>query len=191
MPKLRKDLGWLVKVDDEYGTKKIRANIVIPQPDGSMNYVDSFYWHTAIETRDFADLTVSSYLGELEYAGTGERDRGKVWGLGYYYDAGKIEKADRARSIARMLTNIEKALHTANADLGYIDDADFPGYLARIGRAIGVTTYYVRNSPKRRDMTGQDYRQCDVPDLAYWVRDLAKLATQEPGELAQRIRQGY
>lgn len=189
MPKLRKELGWLVQVEDEYGTKHIRARIVIPQPDGQMNYPDSGYMFD--DHAQFADLTVSAYLGELEYAGSGERDRGKVWGPGYYFKPSRVEKADRARSMARMLGSIEKALHEANSELGYIPDSDFPGYLARIGRAIGVTTYYVRNSPKRRDMSGQDYRTCDVPSLTYWVSDLAKLATEEPGSLMQRIRQGY
>jgi hypothetical protein len=190
MPKIRKDLGWLVQVEDEYGTKHIRARIVIPQADGSMNYPDAWYWHTS-DTAEFADLAVSAYLGEMEFADSRDRDRGKVWGLGYSFKPGTIEKADRARSIARILTIIDKSLSAANSDSGYVADSDFAGYLARVGKAIGVTTYYVRNSPKRKDMSGQDYRTCDVPELGYWLTDLAKLATEEPGSLMQRIRQGY
>lgn len=188
MAKIRKDLAWLVQIHDEYGTKKIRAQIVIPQPNGELHNPDAS-WRFNSTDREFADLSVFAYLGELDWADNRDRQPGKVWGCGNQYTPHHIEHADHARDIARTLTRIDKGLQTAQSEAGYLADADYPGYLARIGKILGVTTYYMRaHRAIFGSGTGERYVSGDITKVQYWIREVTRIAVEKPGELAQLIR---
>jgi hypothetical protein len=186
--KVRKDLAWLVQVTERFGTRKITAQVVVPQESGELHSPDSFWRFNNVE-KDFADLTVTAYLGELDYVDARDRQPGKVWGCRREFTPHHIEHADHARDIARMLTKIDKGLQDAATESGYLDDDDFPGYLARIGRAIGVTKYYMRSGqPVFTTDIGERYTSGDITKVQFWVREVAQLAVRSPDLLAQMIR---
>lgn len=188
MVKIRKDLAWLVKVEDTYGTRKIVARIVVPQESGELHSPDSF-WRFNNDERNFADLTVSAYLGENFTDGRDMRP-GRVWGCTREFTPHHIEQAEHARSIATMLTRIDKGLHAAQTDSGYLADGDYAGYLARVGQAIGVTKYYMRAArPIFGSMAeGIRYVSGDITQVQFWLREVTRIAVEKPGELAQLIR---
>lgn len=187
MTKIRKDLAWLVQIHDEYGTKKIRAQIVIPQSNGELHNPDAS-WRFKGTDQEFADLSVFAYLGEIDYADNRDRQPGKVWGCGRQYTPHHIEHADHARDIARTLTRIDKGLLTVQSEAGYLADGDYAGYLARIGKILGVTTYYMRAGRPIFFDSGERYTSGDITKVQHWLGEVTRLAVEKPGELAQLIR---
>lgn len=187
MAKLRKNLAWLVQIESIYGSTKIRASVVTPQENGELHSIDAF-WRFNNPTKDFADLSVFAYLGEEGTGFVRPETRGRVWGCSHQYTPHHIDSADHARDIARMLGKIGSGLVKANSDFGYLDEADFAGYLGRIGHVIGVTTYYVRNRTPFHNVDGERYRTVDGANLQWWVREVSKIAQESPSKLAELIR---
>jgi hypothetical protein len=187
--RIRKDLAWLVQLEEKYGTRKIVAHVVVPQESGELHSPDAF-WRFNSEHKDFADLTVSAYLGEMDYADGRDRQPGKVWGLGRQFTPHHVEHADHARDMARILTRIDKGLQAAQTDSGYLSDGDYPGHLARIGQTLGVTKYYMRAGQPifATAGSGERYTSGDITKVQYWLREVSRLAEEKPSMIAQLIR---
>lgn len=178
-------LAWLVQVEEEFGSRHIRAHIVKVDDDGSMHTTGANSWSDP--TRSYADLRVTAYLGDMRYE-TNTSHGGKIWGIGHEYKPFRIDSAERAREIARMMDKIKRGLDKATADLGYLDDADYAGYLGRVGMAIKVQTIYVRNSTPFQGVDGRKWRKLDAPGLNYWLSEVSRFAETDRAKLAEMIR---
>jgi hypothetical protein len=182
----RPNLAWLVQVEEEFGSRHIRATVVKPQDDGALHNIVANAWSEP--TREFADLRVTAYLGEIEDYATNRSSGGRVWGVGHDYKPFRIDSAERAREIARTMDKIKRGLDKATSDLGYLDDADFAGYLGRVGMAVKIQTIYVRNSTPFNNVDGRKWRKLDVPGLAYWLTEVSRIAETDSIKLAEIIR---
>lgn len=184
--KKKQNLAWLVQVEQEFGTRHIRAHIVMPQENGELHSPQADF--LSRPGTEYAELRVSAYLGEIEIDhGMGTRG-GKMWGCGHGYKPYFIESVERATQISRMLGKIQRGLAKAQTEQGYVADGDFLAYLGRIGEAIGVKTYYVRNSTPFQVHTGERWRKCDMPTLQFWLREVVKYAETDGGKLNEMIR---
>jgi hypothetical protein len=85
-----------------------------------------------------------------------------------YRDVYSIELADAERHV-KTLRNVAKKLDTMAGKLGA--PSDLGAYLARVGIAIGVTTYLVENTERRREMTGDKYRELNARGMQDWLND--------------------
>lgn len=179
------NLAWLVQVEEEFGARFVRAHIVTPREDGTLHTPSVNAWSDP--TRPYAELRVSAYIGDITYE-TNQSAGGRVWGVGYEYKPYRIGSAVRAREIASMMTRVEKGLDKATAELGYLADDDFAGYLGRVGMAIKVPTIYVRNATPFRNMDGLKWRKLDAPGLSYWLSEVSRFAESDSAKLAEMIR---
>jgi len=185
MATTRPKLAWLVRVEEEFGTKHIRAHVVQPNDDGSMHNISADTWSDP--NRAYADLRVSAYLGDITYE-TNSSAGGRIWGVGHEFKPYRIGTAERAREIANMMTRIGRGLDKATSELGYLPDGDFAGYLGRVGMAIKVRDIYVRNSTPFRNIDGQKWRKLDAPGLSYWLSEVSRFAESDRSTLAEMIR---
>jgi hypothetical protein len=181
----RPNLAWLVQVEEEFGTRHIRAHVVKPQDDGALHNVVANSWSEP--AREFADLRVTAYLGDVTYE-TNRSGGGRIWGVGHEYKPFRIDSAERAREIARMMDKIKRGLDKATSDLGYLADEDFGGYLGRVGMAVKIQTIYVRNSTPFNNVDGRKWRKLDVPGLAYWLSEVSRIAETDSVKFAEMLR---
>ncbi len=180
------NLAWLVQVEKNFDTLHIRAHVVEPQTNGELHLPDEgmgIYWEPTGPI--YRDFTISAYLGEIDYRrGIGTRSGGKLWGFTYAYrNVHHIESVNHARRMAAMLSRVEKGLAKATSEAGYVAEGDYLTYLTRIGRALGITRYYVRSHKRQRDMTGETYRSVTVETLQWWVAECSRLAEESPADL--------
>lgn len=181
------NLAWLVQVEEEFGTRHIRASIVMPQESGELHSPQADY--LSRPGSEYAELRVSAYLGDIEINHGMATRGGKLWGLGHEYKPFKVDSVERATQISRMLGKIRRGLEKAQTEQGYLAEGDFLGYLGRIGVAIGVKTYYVRNNTPFQDhIAGERWRKCDMPTLQFWLREVVKYAESDAGKLNEMIR---
>lgn len=190
------DLAWLVQVEESFGTRFIRAHVVLPHENGELHSPRAGFFEPASA---FAELEIQAYLGDVQYPGRTSEDNGKVWGLGFSYRPHQIETADRAREIGRTLDRITRGIAKLTTDNGYVADDDFATYLSRIGAVLGIRTYYVRNSlpfgnglrgVRENGTTGENWRKVTVPDLQWFVREVSKVARDKPQDMPALIRDG-
>jgi hypothetical protein len=175
------ELAWLVQVTEDYGTRKIMARVVVPQENGELHAPGTYRFDVGHE---FADLNVYVYLGEID--SRVQSDGGKTWGLSHDYTPHTVRNVEQAADIVSVFKKIERGLDKANETSGYVREGDFLAYLTRIGNAIGVRRYYVRNHKRALDNSGERYREVTVSALQYWIDDTVSLAESSPGELTVR-----
>lgn len=177
-------LAWMIQVEDEYGTRRIRAYVVVPQENGELHSPGSYRFDVGHEFRDFS---VGAYLGESDYSRLGSPSKGgRVWGLGHEFKPHHIDSAERAREIASIFVKIERGMRKIEADHGYVKEGDFFTYLTRIANVLRVRTFYVRNHKRAREMSGEVYRKVNASALQYWIDNTSQLAEESPAEIDVR-----
>lgn len=175
----RANMAWLVQVESDYGTRMLRAHPQVVTDDGELRNPS---WGWSEDGREFADLQVQAYLGDSDWR-TNTSTGGKLWGLGHYFKPHRIDNAEHARSIATMFGRIERGLKKAEEEGGYVKDGDFLAYLTRIGAAIGIREYHVRNYGRQLEMSGERFRKVNVSTLQWWIADVQELAEKSPATL--------
>lgn len=185
MVKANPNLAWLVQTEDRFGTRLIVAQVVIPQENGELHSPGTYRFDAGHE---FDGFSVSVYLGETD-SSVGMRSHGsKLWGLTHEFKRHNVDSAEKARDMVRVFDRIERAMKRVNESAGYLDQDDYLGYLTRIGAALGITRFYVRNHREARERSGENYRNCgtSVPDFQSWLHYTQQLAETKPGELSFR-----
>lgn len=185
MAKTNTKLAWLVQTEETYGTRKIVARIVVPQENGELHSPGTYRFD---EGHEFDGFAVSVYLGDFDSTVSMRTHGSKLWGLTHEFQRHTIDSAEKARDIVNVFNRIERAMKKANETAGYLDQGDYLGYLTRIGAALGVTRYYVRNHKAARENSGERYRNLanSAADLQSWIHYTQHLAETEPGQLAAR-----
>lgn len=189
MAKLRKDLAWLVQVTEEFGAKKVEARVVLPQENGELHNPNATWRFDDSGNRQFADLSVSAYLGYSGLGGDPTERAGELWGFGAAFYPHHIDFPEYARDIAKTLTAIEKGLSAMISTHGNLADGDFGSYLSRVGITLGITTFYVRTGEPVFFHGGPDkWKTVDVSTLQYWLREVCKYDKDEPSKLRAMLR---
>jgi hypothetical protein len=177
----RAALAWLVQAEQNYGTLFIRAHVVAPTPEGELLTLE---WDRPGVGRQYADFQVRCYLGHPDYVTDG--DPGDLWGFVHEFAPYRVDSAERARSMAGVFTRVQRGLDKAERESGYLAEGDFVGYLLRIGAALNVRTYWVRNHRRQREMTGDRFRATAVSSLQWWLTETRTIARDHPADLDQR-----
>lgn len=148
--------GILLDVDDAYGTRKLVARVVYQNDHGELlNPLDN-------GTRDdlaLADLEVTAYV---------DRDNPHAWGFHHGYAPHHVE-LQRAEAMVRTLRKIAKGLDAATAEQGYV--ADFATYVLRVAATLRIRVFHVRNSDRRRAVTGRKFSTAQAIGVQSWIRD--------------------
>jgi hypothetical protein len=177
-------LVWLVQVEEQHGMRFIRAHVVRLTGEGELLTME---WDRPADRgngREFADFRVQCYLGQPDYVSDG--DRGQVWGLVHEFTPFRVECAEHARAMAAVFGRVFRGLARAERELGGLPDGDFVGYLLRVGAALGIRTYYVRNHPQQRDSSGERFRTVTPSGLQWWLGETQTIARERPSDLRDR-----
>lgn len=174
----------LVQVEKEYDQYRVKGRVHRHQLDGEMESANWNYGNGL--ACDYDGFAVHAYLGNPWSTGpTVESEQG-VWGHSYSYSPHRIESAQQAKAIAKVMTRLESGLDRLNHDEGYLASGDLAGYLLRITRVLRIKEIWTRTTPRRFDMTGETYRKVNGSDLQYWVQEVDQSA--RAGKQAELIR---
>lgn len=177
--------AWLVQAEEQYGTRFIRAHVVIPQPNGELFNPSANYPSDA--GYEFADFRVTAYLGHSSSTfSTEDTNPGEIWGLGHEFAPFTVTRAERAQAMVSVFRKVARGFAKAEAEGGYVRDGDFHAYLLRIGTSLGIREYHVRNGKRARDMSGETYRKVTPSTLQWWIGDVQDTAINRPHELISR-----
>lgn len=80
--------------------------------------------------------------------------------------------AERAEVMSKTLRKVNRGLEKMTAELGYAET--FAGYVARVGKVLGVKTFMLRTTTGGGMYADNDYRRFDATSLAYWVGDAVR-----------------
>jgi hypothetical protein len=176
-------LAWLVQVVEQYDTRFIRAHVVVPNSAGELL---NLLWdrYDSGDGREYADFQVQCYLGHSEVHT--DSGRGELWGFGHEFTPYRVDSAERARSMATVFARVQRGLDKAERESGNLADGDFVGYLLRVGTALGIRAYWVRNHQRQREMTGDRFRKVTASTLQWWVSETQTIARERPAELDHR-----
>lgn len=183
-PTPKPTFAWLVQVEDNYGTKHIRARVVMPQENGELH---SPRWGRFEPGGEFADFRVGCYLGwNMDSHIGGDPVPDKLWGLSHDFQPFRVESEYQASAMLKVFRRVERGLQKANGDEGYLHDGDYLRYLLRISAALRIRKYYVRNFPEARNWSGNRFDAVDVPLLQSWIETAQYLAANRPADLVGR-----
>lgn len=176
-------VALLVQVEERFGTRYIRAHVVIPQENGELHSVPGWEYGAQVGS-DFYGFTVSAYIGDG--LGLREDNPGHIWGSSHYFEPHRVESAKHARAIARVYDRVERGLAKANDSAGYLREDDFHGYVLRVAASLGIKAIYVRNFRAQREMSGEKWRKVAPDTLAWFVSEVSRRAKSEPHTLVER-----
>lgn len=152
--------GFFIQAESNYSTPRVVARVVYKDADGTLlNLSTANRWE---EGAEFADFEVHAYKGQRE----GEA---RLWGASHSYSATHIT-LDQAERMTKLLRKLNKGMDKLNSEEGYVRD-DFAAYLIRVARILGIKEFYVRNSPRQREMSGEYQRKVDGATLQFWLQD--------------------
>jgi hypothetical protein len=182
--------AFLVEPIDEYGTLKIRADVVRLATDDERDDVIAAGSATAYSKmfrtlhgmgfdagpeRELDGLRVQCRVGHVS-----SDEPVSTWGYSHYFEGHHIGLA-QAEAIVKTLRRIGKGLDRAASEQGYLPEGAFHGYLLRVAAALRIKHIYVYNSPQTADMTGDAFRLVDAPTLQWWIGDrVAAVANSKP-----------
>lgn len=181
----RPPLALCAWVDNEFGQVRLKARVMIEQPDGGL--CDGVQWRYGgwDPGAEYDGLEVAAYVGESPSL-AGEHPWRGVWGSSVYYVPPRIESARHARAIASVFARLQRGLDRLTRDDGHLAHGDFTTLLLRVARVLRIGSLYVRTSRKERDMSGQVHRRVSGADLQLWVTSVA--ADVDAGKVADHAR---
>lgn len=172
---MAEQLALMVQVEDNYGCPRVAAHVHTVADDESLRNI---LWTGGREPFErFDGFAVTAYL---------DVDRG-VWGPGCHVEV-RMDRARHARAVASLLATVERGLDRLNGSNGYLPADDYASYLLRVARVLRVSRITVRNSPRRRELTGDTFRSVNGSGLQSWTDDVRRVA--KAGELATLVRSG-
>jgi hypothetical protein len=176
-------LAWLVQVVEQYDTRFIRAQVVTPTSTGELL---SLLWdrYDSGEGREYADFQVQCYLGHRDVHT--DPDRGDLWGFGHEFAPYRVDSVERARSMAAVFARVQRGLDRAERESGNLAEGDFVGYLLRVGTALRIRAYWVRNHQRQRELTGNPHQRVTASTLQWWMSETQTIARERPAELDHR-----
>lgn len=160
----RAPLALLVEVREEYGTREVAATPVYLGDGGLRNPV--FEWSGRYN--DVANLDISAFVdtGPNPCAG------GAPYGYGVRFTPYRVE-LDQAEAIVKTLRRVARSLEAMDTERGYVRDGDFLTYLTRVAEILAVKHYYVRNTERLWELTGERWRRLGGGGLQHWLADAA------------------
>lgn len=157
----KEKLAFVVQAKEHYGIRRVVASVSRVTSSGELRRPS---FRSGDMGAHLADFEVSAYL---------DRDNEHAWCPGHYFDAYRVD-LDEAESIVKVLRKIQKGMDKVTREHGYLAADDFTGYLFRVAAIVGIRTYYVRNSERGREMTGEKFRHADAASVQVWLREREK-----------------
>lgn len=157
----KEKLAFVVQAKENFGVRRVVAYVSRVTSSGDLRRLSFGSGDTGAH---LADFEVSAYL---------DRDYEHAWCPGHYFDAFRVD-LEQAESVVKVLRKIQKGMDKATREHGHLAADDFAGYLFRIAAILGIRTYYVRNSDRGREMTGETFRHADAASVQMWVREREK-----------------
>lgn len=158
----------LLTLDDNHhgrNTRHLVATVVSVDEHGHL-YSASEY--RAPEEAALADFRITAFLDSSEE---------HAWGFSHGYQPYLVD-LDRAETIVRTLRKIAKGLDKATTEQGHV--TDFADYLFRVAKILRIRSFYLRNSDRRREITGQMFSQVDAASVQHWVREQEQQYAKQP-----------
>jgi hypothetical protein len=169
------NLAWQVQVEQEYGTRFIRAHVVSVQPSGELHGLSGAGMYPFDEGYEFADFRVTAYIGQDPATfGQADPNPNEIWGISHEFAPFRVERIERAAAMHSVFRKIARGFAKAESESGYVNDGDFHAYLLRVGSAVGIRTYYVRNGQRARNTSGEVFRKVTPSTLQWFVGDITK-----------------
>jgi hypothetical protein len=165
------ELAIMVQPEQAYGSRYLRAYVMLPQENGEL-YNPSWWRFSDRAAGRFAGFRINAYVGHSFT--NADNNPGEVWGISHEYVDVRIEDADHAAEIAKVLRMIEKGLDKIRDEEGYSDDLHLT--IMRIARILKIRTVYVRNFPRAAAVSGQTYRKINGSDLQSYVAHVSERA---------------
>jgi hypothetical protein len=158
-------IAFAVQEETEHGVTRVVARPVLVTEAGELHN-PQFRFGNDPESA-LADLEVYTYVDR-------DSDEWKTYGHLCEYAPLRVD-ARLAEVIVKSLRRIRKGLDRADSEQGYLsNDADgWAGYLFRIAAILGIRAYYVRNSDRGQETTGERYRRTDGAGVQSWLSNLA------------------
>lgn len=185
-------LALVVQVEENYGTYRAVARVVVPQADGDLHNLS---WHghgvsygedEPADAQRFAGLEISAYAGSGSWSSFQSDTDQQLWGFGIHYAPHRVENGVHAQAIARTFAQVERGMSKAESEDGYIRDGEFARYVMRAAKALRIPRVYVRNTPRAYAATGERYRIADFGTLQYWTEQVTEaIAKRELGTLVR------
>jgi hypothetical protein len=172
MTTAKKPLVLRSAVEREYGQIKLRTTVCTENEDGEV-FGTSWNYGGYDPGAEFDGFTISAYVGHGGSAFESNETPGQIWGPRVGFQVYNIDTAKQAAAIARVLTRIDKGLQTITNAEGYLSDADYAGYVLRIGRILKINRFYVTNSATSRARSGELHRMVNGSGLQSWVASVA------------------
>lgn len=180
--------AWLLQVEEQYGTRFIRAHVVIPQENGELFNAPSHSGFSQAPGIEFDGFRVTAYLGNVALTSSMVSAGGEIWGLGHEFAPFRVGNLDHAKSMVSVFGKIARGMAKAEAESGYVRDGDFHSYFLRIAASLNIRTYYVRNGKRQRENSGETFRKVNPATLQWWIGDISETAANRPSELEVSAR---
>lgn len=152
----KEKLAFVVQIEEHYDIRRVVAKVCRVTTSGELR------------RPSFGSGDLGAHLADFEVSAYLDRDNERAWCPGHYFDAFRVD-LEQAESIVKVLRKIQKGMDKATREHGYLAADDFAGYLFRIAAILGVRTYYVRNSDRGREMTGETFRHADAASVQVWI----------------------
>lgn len=126
-----------------------RGTLVFPTADGTPRDVG------------LTDLVITSLIDTTQTM---------AWGYRHDYRCPYTVDLDRAVVMVRTLRSISRGLEHARTSQGDVES--FADYLFRISAALRIRGgYYLPNSPRRQELTGEKYAKTGATGVQSWIRE--------------------
>jgi hypothetical protein len=182
------NVALLVQIEEQHGTYRAVARVVRPQDNGELHNVSwsDRYGDTGKDAARFEGLEVSAYAGAGSWSTFASDTDQKLWGFGVHYAPFRVESAEHAQAIAKTFGQIERGQAKLEAEDGYIREGEFARYVMRVAKALRIRKVYVRNTPRARSLSGENYRLADATFLDFWCQEVTDKITSH--ELSSLVR---
>jgi len=174
----------LVQVVKECETYRVMGQVHQRQLDGEMHSANWNYGHGPAAQYD--GFAVHAYLGNTWSSGSTIESEQGVWGEGYSYSPHRIDTAEQAKAIARVMQRLQQGLAQLNDTDGYLTGDDFAGYLLRVTKILKIKEIWTRATPRHRDITGDQFRRMSGASLQHWIKEVDEAS--RAGNCAELIR---
>lgn len=157
----------LLTLDDDHsdGTRRLVATVVSVDEHDHLHTPSD---HSPPDEAALADFRITAYLDSSEE---------HAWGFSHGYQPYLVD-LDRAETIVRTLRKIAKGLDKATTEQGHV--TNFADYLFRVAKILRIRSFYLRNSDRRREITGQKFSRVDATSVQHWVREQEKQHGKQP-----------
>lgn len=165
MSKPKRKYVMVFQVESNHGSPQIVGRICYLNEEGELRNPlgDRFE-----EGAEFADFAVHGYVPQPNH------DPEYVWGFGYSYLQPYRVETYRAEQMVKLLRRVDRGMEKLNSLRGWCGTGDFHAYALRVAEVLGITEFYVKNSERGRQMSGQLFRHTDGSGVQSWISALVE-----------------